>query len=148
MIDAPTPNGLAFSCRKRRHKLFKKHRSRARSGQLQRRVGRTRLVAAHHVVASIIPRFIWQHAWLCARATRRAQSRRVPAAVFVPASLRLPSDVGICLRRRRSGPRGALHRYFLMHVCACRAAWCATGIIWLQRLLLPHVGVSRTAWLI
>ena len=30
-----------------------------------------------------------------------------------------------------------------------REVFCGlTGIIWLQRLLLPHVRVSRTAWLI
>ena len=119
--------------------------SRARSGQLQRRVGRARLVADHVVIASIIPRFIWYRAWLCARATRRAHSRRVPAAVFVPASLRHPSATGVRLHRSRSGPRGASHSHFLMCICAYRAAWCATGIVWPQRLLVADLRVVGAA---
>ena len=63
-------------------------------------------------------------------ATRPAQRRRVPAAVFVPASLRRSSATGVRLHRSRSGPRGASHSHFLMRRCACRAAWCATGIVW------------------
>ena len=122
-------------------RLSQKHRSCARSGQLQRRVGRARLVADHVVIASIIPRFIWYRAWLCARATRRAQSRRAPAAVCVPASVRRSSATGVRLHRSRSGPRGASHSHFLMCICAYRAAWCATGIVWPQRLLVPNVRV-------
>ena len=42
-VDGLPSNGLAFSCRERAAQDdFKKQRSRARSGQLQRRVGRAR----------------------------------------------------------------------------------------------------------
>ena len=119
----------------------------AKRRPLQARVGRARLFADHCVLASIIPRFIWYRAWLCARATRRAQRRRVPAGVFVPASLRPPSATGVRLHRSRSGPRGASHSHFLMRRCACRAAWCVTGIVWPQRLRMPDVRVVGAAWI-
>ncbi|KPV54578.1 hypothetical protein SE17_02930 [Kouleothrix aurantiaca] len=32
-----------------------------------------------------------------------------------------------------------------MRICACRAAWCATGIVWPQRLLVADVGVVGAA---
>ena len=139
------PNGLAFSCRERRHKLFKKapiscaKRSTATPCWASTIVCRPPCICLNHTTF---------HLPLCLNngcVTRRAQRRRVPAVVFVPASLRLPSVANVGLHRRRSGPRGASHSHFLMHICICRAAWCATSIAWPQRLVLRDVRVVGAA---
>jgi hypothetical protein len=62
MVDSVPSNGLAFSCRDALVQPSKCQRSRARSGQLQRRVGRARSVgdrvpiAQNQLLYGIVPR--------------------------------------------------------------------------------------------
>ena len=119
---------MAFSCRKRA----------AQASLKKRAILRAKRSTATPCWASTIacrpPCNCLNHTTFCLEqrlnygcATRRAQSRREPAAVFVPASLRLPSAIDSRLYRTRSGPRGASHSHFLMQTVICRAAWCATA---------------------